>query len=100
MKLRHVAALALPIILTFAAARTAPAQQQPATAPVPPAILSANTVFISKASGSSFVRASTGALLRSDFLPSIEHSMLSGVVVSPAGANLDIDIRLECASGP
>jgi hypothetical protein len=100
MKLRHVAALALPIILTFAAARTAPAQQQPAAAPVPPAILSAKTVFISKASGYSFVPMVTGDQPYNEFYAAMKDWGRYQVVGSPTDADLIIEIRLECASGP
>ena len=100
MKLRHVAALALPIILTFAAARTAPAQQQPAAAPVPPAILSAKTVFISKASGYSFVPLITADQPYNEFYAAIKDWGRYQVVSSPSDADLIIEIRLDCASGP
>jgi|ERR1700722_8908490 len=100
MKLRHVADLALPIILTFAAARTAPAQQQPAAAPVPPAILSAKTVFISKASGYSFVPLITADQPYNEFYAAIKDWGRYQVVSSPSDADLIIEIRLDCASGP
>ena len=100
MKLRHVAALALPIILTFAAARTAPAQQQPAAAPVPPAILSAKTVFISKASGYSFVPLITADQPYNDFYAAMKDWGRYQLVGSPSDADLVIEISLECAAGP
>src|SRR3984957_4339372 len=100
MKLRHVAPLALPIFFTFPAARTAPAPQAPAGAPMPPAILSAKTVFISKAAGYSFVPLITADQPYNDFYAAMKDWGRYQLVGSPSDADLIIEIRLECASGP
>src|ERR1700722_5160658 len=100
MKLRHVAALALPVLLTLAAARPSPAQQQPVAAPVPPAVLSAKTVFISKASGYSIVPMVKGDQPYNDFYAAMKDWGLYQLVGSPSDADLIIEIRLECAAGP
>jgi hypothetical protein len=100
MKLRRVSAFGLTLLLTLAAGRTAVAQQQPAGAPVPPAILSARTIFISKASGYSFVPMVTADQPYNDFYAAMKDWGRYQVVGSPTDADLIIEIRLECASGP
>jgi hypothetical protein len=100
MKLQRAAGFGLTLLLTLAAGQNAIAQQQPVAAPVPPAILSAKTVFVSKASGYSFVPMVTGDQPYNDFYAAMKDWGRYQLVSSPSDGDLIIEIRLECAAGP
>jgi hypothetical protein len=100
MKLGRVVAFGFALLWTLAAGRTAAAQQQPVAAPIPPAILSAKTVFISKSSGYSLVPMVTGDQPYNEFYAAMKAWGRYQIVSSPSDADLIIEIRLECISGP
>jgi hypothetical protein len=101
MKSRFFAALPVLLILTFAASRPAVAQQQPSAAPVPTAIFSAKTVFISNTSGQSWLAANLRDLAYSEFYAAMKDWGRYQLVSSPADADLVIEIRLAyTASNP
>jgi hypothetical protein len=94
MKLHRVAALPVLVLLTFVASQPAIAQQQPSAAPVPAAIFSAKTVFISNTSGQSWLASNLRDLAYNEFYAAMKDWGRYQLVSSPADADLVIEIRL------
>lgn len=95
MNSRRIAALFILALLTLAASRPAQAQQNPPAAPIPPAILSAKTAFISKASGASFQHSVADDLAYNEFYAALQNLGRYQLVSSPGEADLVIEIRFD-----
>jgi hypothetical protein len=100
MNLQRVVAFALLLLLATALSQPALAQQDPPVAPFPPAIRAAKTVFISKASGASYLPAIADDLAYNKFYAAIRGWDRYQLVSSPSDADLVIEIRFDCLTSP
>ncbi|HEY0704031.1 MAG TPA: hypothetical protein VGD60_14780 [Candidatus Acidoferrales bacterium] len=99
MKWRFIPALAFSFFFFTAVTGSAFAQQEFAPAPIPSAIRSAKTAFISNASGQSIMPPGTSDLAYNEFYAAIKTWGRYQLVGSPADADLILEIRFLRADG-